>query len=109
VKDTVFSHFLKVDNVGDLYSCPFDYFKFEDSEKINFLDLYLSKNNEIILPNLIFGGGGMLHDVFVDVFERFTKHPKRRKLIFWGAGINEHDLDKQYFPTFLDNFDILNS
>ena len=107
MKDTIFSNFLKVDNIGDLHSSPLDHFDFKNSEKINFLDLHLSKNNEIVLPNLVFGGGGMLHDVFVDIFERFTKHPQRRKLIFWGAGINEHDLDKQYFPTFLNNFDLV--
>ena len=107
MNNLVFSHFLKVDNVGDLFSCPLDYFEFKSSEKINFLDLNLSKNHEIILPDLVFGGGGMLHDVFVDIFERFTKHPNRRKLIFWGAGINEHDLDKQYFPAFLNNFDLV--
>lgn len=93
--------------MGDRYSCPFDYFQFSDAKRTNFGDLHLSRNHSIILPNLVFGGGGMLHDVFIEIFKRFTTHPNKRKLIFWGAGINEHDLDKQYFPAFLDVFDLV--
>lgn len=105
--NNIFSHFSKVDNAGDLYCCPLNYFEFENSEKINFLDLHLSQNHSITLPNLVFGGGGMLHDIFIDILERFPKHPNKRKLIFWGAGINEHDINKQYFPAFLNKFDLV--
>lgn len=103
----VFSNFSKVDNVGDLYSSPLDYFEFKEAKKINFLDLHLSRNHSIILPDLIFGGGGMLHDIFIDILKKFTIHPNKQKLIFWGAGINEHDIDKQYFPAFLNRFDLV--
>ena len=104
---TVFSNFANSGNIGDIYSCPFDYFQFKDAEKINVLDIHLSKNHLITLPNLIFGGGGMLHDIFIDILEKFSAHPNKQKLIFWGAGINEHDIDKQYFPAFLNHFDLV--
>lgn len=92
--------------MGDLYSCPADYFKFDEYQKTNFLDLHLTKSKNR-LPNLIFGGGGMLHEELIELFEKFAYHPLKNKLIVWGAGINEHDLNKQYFPMFLNKFSLV--
>ncbi len=97
----VFTHFSKVGNVGDLYSCPADYFgqKFLDYSKVNFIDLK-SDNDDLII-----GGGGMLHHGFIHTLKKLIN--KKRKIILWGAGINEHDLQTQFFPSFLNQFDLV--
>lgn len=104
LRGLIFSHFLNVDNAGDLYSCPFDYFQseFKFANKVNFLNLKHYHINQ----NLILGGGGMLHNGFIKEIEEINIK-RGGKLIFWGAGINEHDINKQYFPTYLNKFDMV--
>lgn len=97
----IFSNFQKVDNIGDLYACPADYLghKFPNHIKTNFLDLESEKED------LILGGGGMLHGTFIKTLEKLIN--KKRKLIIWGAGINEHDIEQQCFPSFLNKYDLV--
>ena len=99
----IYSHFLNVDNAGDIYSCPLDYFKvdFQQSQKIDFNSLTEAMNFDLVL-----GGGGMLHDNIINEIEKLSQN-KKRKIIIWGAGLNEHDTIKQTYPKFLDTIDMV--
>ena len=48
----------------------------------------------------------MLHGGFLKKFEKLSKI-KNSKIILWGIGINEHELNKQYFPAFLNRFKLV--
>ncbi|MEK6952276.1 MAG: hypothetical protein AABX29_04630 [Nanoarchaeota archaeon] len=100
----IFTHFSNVDNAGDIYSCPVDYFgkQFENYSKINFVDLKLNNKDN---NNLIIGGGGMLHEGFINILEKLIN--KQYKVILWGIGINEHNLHSQFFPSFINKFDLV--
>ncbi len=101
----LYCHFSKVDNIGDLVACPLDYFSDLNGIKTNFLNL--DKTQITKETNLIFGGGGMLHDWSKQKIEQIVSLTNRGKIASWGIGINNHNEIQQIFPSFLSQFDLV--
>lgn len=85
------------DNLGDCVSCPLDYFLFIRGKNISFSNL------ESITNPIIFGGGGLLHQKLINILQNHASKTN----ILWGIGINEHELTKQYFPSFINNYGLI--
>ena len=77
-----------INNVGDWWSPPFKYFKFNSSDNCDLMDPNLSKikSNVIIL-----GGGGLGKDFFYQYINNIKKFFTRSKLITWGVGFTLYE------------------
>lgn len=97
-------HIIDEENIGDMVCCPADYFDLPVEGRIDFRRLLHDP-----VPregSLIFGGGGLLHGEFVNIFETLEKK-RERKLIAWGLGLNLHDETEITYRTWLDAFDLV--
>lgn len=115
VRDILFSQRLDIDNPGDLWSCPKDYF-FQGTPNQT-LDVFDSVcdigETPLRNPNTncyITGGGNILvsnawADYNENILARIKKYASAKKFkAVWGAGI---DFDNNYVLNYLKNFDMV--
>ena len=83
-------HRIDKNNIGDFYSSPSHYFKFNDDIKL--IDIHNENSSNIIPSNsiIIVGGGGLLNclQTWNNLIQLCKE--KNNKLICWSAGFNIH-------------------
>lgn len=94
---------IKTENIGDAVSSPAHYFPFlKDSELLDIEAVDPRKD----YGALIFGGGGLLHNKWVETMSEVAKGTTS-KLITWGCGSNDHDRKLIIHPKFLDDYTLV--
>jgi hypothetical protein len=102
--DEVLNIHLIEDNVGDLASAPIRYFslpKISREFNINNLDVEYEPDR-----NYIIGGGGLLHNIWLDRIKKLLEKPNSGKTIIWGIGLNFYN-DNRTYPDWIKLADLV--
>ena len=92
MKTTTFVYNCISDNVGDLNSCPLDYFNFNFTKniRVNIKEMRMPGRKKYYNDNMIFGGGGIISGRIKKMFRLLhDEKPKKCKIFAWGLGHNE--------------------
>ena len=98
------------DNVGDLASCPLEYFEFPfQTSRVNLVDVaprFDSWLESLQDTHLLVGGGGQL--IFGDLLARLGPLKTDGLKICWGIGHNQHGAQEiGGYPGYLSNYDLV--
>ena len=107
MKKTVFVYDYTSNNVGDINSCPLDYFDFSFTENIkaNLKDMREDDRSKYYLDNVIFGGGGLISGRIKKMFRMLlADKPANCKVFSWGIGHNEKRRGVRYHRKNIRNF-----
>lgn len=103
-------HVIDPQNVGDLLSCPANYFSFPTA--VERVDIRQIQPESIAQHHLIVGGGGLLFPRFLENLAQLANTPERGKLIAWGIGQQVYDHSRPEaiqsfdYGKYLDSFDL---
>jgi len=117
----VFIYDKNSNNLGDLSSCPLNYFDFSSKKE---KPLIVTASSKIMRENerwkyyntknvhFIFGGGGLLTGKVKKMFSLLSDYrakPEKKRTILWGIGYNEngHKIDYKTLDGFFKGFDLV--
>ena len=120
-KVLVFIYDKNSNNLGDLNSCPLNYFSFFSKKE---KPLILTASSKIMRENerwqyyntenvhFIFGGGGLITGKVKKMFSLLSAYraePEQKRTILWGIGYNEngHVIDYKTLDGFFKGFDLI--
>ncbi|MBE9117585.1 hypothetical protein IQ249_16935 [Lusitaniella coriacea LEGE 07157] len=105
-------HVIDPKNIGDLLSCPLNYFTFPgyhtEKADIRQIDAEAARGKHLII-----GGGGLLYSRFLTDILNSASHREGKKLIAWGIGqqvykpFTTEDIKAFDYSQYLDDFDLI--
>src|SRR5690554_5470936 len=99
----VFAHFTKTTNIGDLVSCPRDYFAFDAThEVVHIRDL--SHQHARRADAVIIGGGAV-----ASAAKQVWDAAKRPRIVAWGVGQTKHGAIRRYVSPSARLYDLYGS